>query len=135
MNKPATPAQTAADLFNYSTAYPGLPGHKGGETSQEAAEFIAPKAGVIRGKVAGHLASIHPRGATADETAVALSLSPFAVRPRFSELFQAGAIEKTGERRRNPTSTLRATVWRATALLLPSETSPPLVPSSPEETK
>jgi predicted ArsR family transcriptional regulator len=52
-----------------------------------------------------------PSGLTADEIAAALDESVLAVRPRVSELFHAGLIEKTGERRRNH-SGLGAHVWK-----------------------
>jgi predicted ArsR family transcriptional regulator len=52
-----------------------------------------------------------PAGLTADEIAAALEESVLAVRPRVSELFHAGLIEKTGERRRNQ-SGLSAHVWK-----------------------
>jgi predicted ArsR family transcriptional regulator len=52
-----------------------------------------------------------PSGLTADEIAATLDESVLAVRPRVSELFHAGLIEKTGERRRNQ-SGLSAHVWK-----------------------
>ena len=55
-----------------------------------------------------------PCGLTADEIAVKFGESVLAVRPRVSELFHAGLIEKTGERRPN-TSGLNAHVWKKTA--------------------
>lgn len=47
---------------------------------------------------------------TADEAALKLGKSPFAIRPRFSELLTIGAIKDTGERRRGP-SGKRSIVW------------------------
>jgi hypothetical protein len=55
-----------------------------------------------------------PAGLTADEIAAALDESVLAIRPRVSELFHAGLIEKTGERRRNQ-SGLSAHVWKKLA--------------------
>jgi predicted transcriptional regulator len=55
-----------------------------------------------------------PSGLTADEIAAKLEESVLAVRPRVSELFHAGVIEKTGERRPNA-SGLNAHVWKKTA--------------------
>lgn len=52
-----------------------------------------------------------PSGLTADEIAAKLEASVLAVRPRVSELFHAGQIAKTGERRTNE-SGLRAYVWK-----------------------
>jgi len=54
-----------------------------------------------------------PSGMTADEIAAKLGQSVLAVRPRVSELFHAGLIEKTGERRPNA-SGLNAYVWKKT---------------------
>ena len=54
-----------------------------------------------------------PAGLSADEIAAKLEESVLAVRPRVSELFHAGLIEKTGERRRNA-SGLHAHVWKKT---------------------
>jgi DNA-binding NarL/FixJ family response regulator len=53
-------------------------------------------------------------GLTADEIAAKLAASVLAVRPRVSELFHAGQIVKTGERRTNA-SGLRAYVWKKPA--------------------
>lgn len=55
-----------------------------------------------------------PSGLTADEIAAKLDESVLAVRPRVSELFHAGVIEKTGDRRPNA-SGLNAHVWKKTA--------------------
>jgi predicted ArsR family transcriptional regulator len=55
-----------------------------------------------------------PGGLTADEIAAALDESVLAVRPRVSELFHAGLIEKTGDRRPNA-SGLCAHVWKKAA--------------------
>ena len=52
-----------------------------------------------------------PAGLTADEIAARLDESVLAVRPRVSELFHAGLIAKTGERRPNA-SGLAAHVWK-----------------------
>src|SRR5215468_7391042 len=55
-----------------------------------------------------------PCGLTADEIAAKLDECVLAVRPRVSELFDAGQIAKTGERRTNE-SGLRAYVWKKPA--------------------
>lgn len=120
------PEQLVGDLFDRGEPkYPAFPGSKGtGGTSREAAEAIAPYAAGLRGKIARHLADIHPQGATPDEVAKTLNASSFGVRPRFTELSAAGLLEKTGERRRNAGSSLNAAVWRASPLLLSSATGP-----------
>lgn len=103
-----------------------LPGHvKGSATSREAAEAIAPIASGWRGTVAKFYADSHPAGFTADEVAERLAASPFLIRPRVSELGRSGDLEKTGERRRNPSSSMNAAAWRASpALLRKSSTVP-----------
>jgi hypothetical protein len=124
MNAPikhSPPEQLARDLFDYGApTYPAFPGSKGGGggTSREAAEAIAPAASTWRGKVARLFFDSYPRDFTPDEAAVSLKASSFLIRPRFTELSAAGLIERTGERRRNADSTLKAAVWRASPLLL-----------------
>lgn len=117
-----TAEQLTRDLFDRGEPiYPAFPGAKGSSTSREAAEAIAPVASTWRGRVAKLFAEAHPQGFTADEAAKELNASPFLIRPRLSELSAAGLIQKTGERRRNPSSSLRAAVWRASAILLNQE--------------
>jgi hypothetical protein len=117
--KHSFPEQLVGDLFDCDEpSYPAVPGSKGGGTSLEAAEVIAPVASTWRGKVARLYAEKFPRDFTADEAARALGATPFMIRPRVTELGAAGLIERTGERRRNPNSTLNAAVWRASPLLL-----------------
>ena len=115
--------QLTYDLFDRGApVYPAAPGfRKGSDTSKEAAEKIAPVASALRGRVARLFKEAFPASFTADEAAKALNLSPFAVRPRITELGAAGLIERTGERRSNPTSTMRAHCWRAAGLLLDQE--------------
>jgi predicted ArsR family transcriptional regulator len=89
--------------------YPIHPGSKDTDTGREAAEAIAPRARGLRTLV---LRCLLTNGAmTADEAADRLGLSPFAIRPRFTELLRDGAIVDTGERR--PSVTGRSSkVWR-----------------------
>jgi hypothetical protein len=61
-----------------------------------------------------HVLAATPSGLTADEVAARLGESVLAVRPRVSELFHAGLIEKSGERRANA-SGLAAHVWKKAA--------------------
>lgn len=51
-----------------------------------------------------------------DEAARQLGVSPFLIRPRFTELQAAGLIARTGERRRNIGSTLNAAAYKPTPL-------------------
>jgi hypothetical protein len=114
----STPEEVTQDVFNFGTSYPALPGHKRGETSAAAAEAMSLRAPGLRQRIARTLADIYPADLTPDEAARQLELTPFAVRPRFTELAAAGLIEKSGERRENPISGLKASAYRATALLL-----------------
>lgn len=118
--KHSSPEQLVSDLFDRGEPfYPAYPGAaKGSKTSREAAEVIAPVASNWRGKVAQLYFERSPSDFTADEAARELKATPFMIRPRVTELGAAGLIEKTGERRRNPNSTLNAAVWRASPLLL-----------------
>ena len=61
-----------------------------------------------------HVLATTPSGLTADEVAARLAESVLAVRPRVSELFHAGLIAKTGDRRANA-SGLAAHVWKKAA--------------------
>ena len=94
------------DLFSY----PHAPGYKEkGGTSQEAASRFVGRAQALRARV---LALLKDRRLTADECAELLRESPFAIRPRVSELGRDGLIHKTGERRTNQ-SGMNAAVWTA----------------------
>ena len=90
--------------------YPKAPAHSADDTSREAAEDIADRAGTIRNQV---LAGLYQQELTADECADVLGLSILTVRPRFSELRRMGRIKDTGDRRRNSTSGKKAIVWTA----------------------
>lgn len=115
--------QLTRDLFDRGApTYPAFPGSaRGSDTSREAAEKIAPVASNLRGRVARLFKENFPGSFTADEAAKALNLSPFAIRPRVTELVAAGLLEKTGERRSNPHSSMRANCWRASGPLLDQE--------------
>ena len=90
-------------------SYPVEPGARGRETSIAAADAIASKAPTLR---AATLAAIQVSdGLTADETADVLGASILSIRPRVTELARMGALEDSGERRRNH-SGKAAIVWR-----------------------
>lgn len=99
---PATP-----DLFD--SPYPTGPGWKEHETSREAAEDMALRAGTLR-RLAYDYIRKHP-GHTADEIASALEESPLAIRPRISELRLKGLIVNAGRGRNR--SGKAAHLWRA----------------------
>ena len=94
--------------------YGALPGHKEPTTSRDAARAVAGDASTLREKVYAAVLGAGARGLTADEAAVVVERTPFAVRPRFTELAKASPprIKPTGERRAND-SGLKAKAWRA----------------------
>lgn len=110
MKKKAPPGP---DLFNYipPEGYPVSPGHKGVETSAQAAESMRGKAPRLRAACL-HVCGQYSDGVTADECAAILDLSILSIRPRFSELNLAGKIYDTKERRPNA-SGRSAAVWKA----------------------
>ena len=96
------------DLFDH---YPASPGFKEPTTSRDAAASMADAAPKLRDKCKRAL-SLAP--GTADEVAERIGASPFAVRPRITELHRLGAICPTGERRANE-SGRAAKVYRVAA--------------------
>jgi hypothetical protein len=87
--------------------YNGEPGYKEPTTSKDAAKAIKGRAETLREKA---LECIRVQASTPDEVAAALGETVLAVRPRITELANAGKIQKTGARRKN-VSGMSATVW------------------------
>jgi predicted ArsR family transcriptional regulator len=79
--------------------YPYSPGSQNADTSIEAAELIKEGAETIRKKVFDVITNKGNFGATADEIADLLALSPFTVRPRVTELFKQDKIERKDKRK------------------------------------
>lgn len=73
-------------------------GHANRDTSQAAAEAIAPKAGTIKDRVLEAMHA-HPFPLTADEIAKRLNLEFISVRPRVTELANANRVKDSGVRR------------------------------------
>ena len=80
-------------------SYPLSPGSKENGTSLEAAELIKAGAETIRRKVFDVIINKENFGATADEVAELLALSPFTVRPRVTELYKLGNIQRKDKRK------------------------------------
>jgi len=80
-------------------SYPLSPGSKEDGTSLEAAELIKAGAETIRKKVYDSICNKGNFGATADEVAELLNSSRFTVRPRVTELYKQGRIERTVTRK------------------------------------
>jgi hypothetical protein len=100
-----------SDLFNWREEYPHQPRYRrNSDTSAAAAVAVKLKAATLRNRILAVLR----RGAelTPDEMAETIGEDLLAVRPRFSELYRLGQIEKTGERRDNEPG-CKAAVWRA----------------------
>jgi hypothetical protein len=95
-------------------SYPEAPGFKAAGASQDAAEAIAGSAKTLRARALAVIAQ-SPDGLTADEVALSLDATPFAIRPRITELKRLGLIEPAKERRKNE-SGMSASVWRLAKL-------------------
>jgi hypothetical protein len=93
--------------------YPISPGYRAEGTSRDAAGAMKREAANLRTLVLAVLEESGPRGLTADEAAGKLNMTPFAIRPRFTELGPRhfNKIERTGERRWNASRT-KAACWR-----------------------
>lgn len=83
------------------SSYPNHAGFKDNTTSRAAAEAIegSGRALTLRERVWSFF--LQGRDATADEVAHELRESILAIRPRVSELFKQGKIERTGMKRRS----------------------------------
>lgn len=101
--------QQAIGFGDTRAGYPDAPGASADDTSQQAAQDMAPKAFTIRARV---LACIKHAPVTVHECAERLDLPVSTVQPRFSELRKMGMIEDDGVRRANPTSGKQAIVWQ-----------------------
>jgi hypothetical protein len=104
--------EPATDLFGdpAPVEYPDTPGHRGVETSIEAADAVAPKCGRLQKLTLAAIADAGPFGRTADECAEVMGLDRYSVQPRTSELNRKGLIVDSGLRRFNATGK-RAIVW------------------------
>ncbi|WP_239025861.1 hypothetical protein [Sphingomonas paeninsulae] len=97
----------------HSAIYPDAPGHRGIDTSIEAADAIAAVAGPLRRLVYAAIYGAGSVGLTTDEIAVALDMHRYSVQPRTSELKCDHRIEDSGRRRKNA-SGCNAIVWVVT---------------------
>jgi len=86
---------------------------RGNEASRQAAEAIGHQLTGIRGKVFDHIVSRATFGATCDEISRATGQLRENVRPRCSELKDAGFIKDSGELRKNVNNGKDETVWVA----------------------
>jgi hypothetical protein len=86
-------SEPALPLFDVDERPP--PPSRNVPTSRAAAASVADARELIETRVLGHLAAAGDRGATAEETAIALGLRMQTASARFSELKDAGRIVKT----------------------------------------
>jgi hypothetical protein len=93
----------------HSFDYPDGPGHRGVDTSIEAAEKMAPAAAALRVKILKAVAATGQEGLTVLEGCAQHGWDRFGAQPRFTELKLAHEIVDSGQRRRNP-SGVRAIV-------------------------
>lgn len=100
------------DLFGYvpPAEYPDTPGHRGVDTSIEAAEAVAPKCGRLQRLTLAAIRDAGSSGLTFEEAAERLELDFRSIQPRVSELKQKMLVVDSGLRRRNG-SGKRAIVW------------------------
>lgn len=103
-------AMLGDDLFS---CWP-LPGFKENGTSRDAAVAMRSSAAILRERVYAAFKAAGADGLTADQAAAKIDESPFATRPRVTELGKETPprIVKTKMRRRNA-SGLSAAVWIA----------------------
>jgi hypothetical protein len=109
--------------------YPNHPGHRGVETSVEAAEALAPCLGNLQKRTLATIRAAGDAGLTAHETTHAIGFVREAIQPRLSELRRKRLIVDSGRRRKN-LSGKKAIVWIATPQ---ADTEPP-VSGSPVQT-
>lgn len=81
--------------------YPDQAGFKDATTSREAAEAIEKSGRALSLRERVNQFFVAGRTGTADEVAHHLAEPILAIRPRVSELFKQGKIERTGMRRRS----------------------------------
>lgn len=86
---------------DYGTDREGLARRDHQDTSKVAAALVFPRSGTQRKRV---LAAVWraPTGATRDELAATLGMSPNTVRPRVKELIDGGWVEPSGFTRPTP---------------------------------
>lgn len=102
---PYTPP-SAREPYNGEPPY-----QKHSDTSKAAAASVSGVAPSLRERV---FAMIAEKPSTMDEVEILTGLNAQSITPRFRELFLAGRIQDTGERRETR-STRKAAVWRAKA--------------------
>jgi predicted transcriptional regulator len=96
----------------HSHDYPDEPGHRGVDTSIEAAKAIVNAAGRLQRMALFAIREMGPRGLTSQELADRIGVDFASIQPRTSELRRLGLIDDSGLRRPNRNGK-RAIVWIA----------------------
>jgi DNA-directed RNA polymerase specialized sigma24 family protein len=104
----------AFDLFSY----PDAPGHRGIDTSVEAAAAMSQHLGRLQDMAFNAIKAAGALGLTADELAERLGVNRYTIQPRTSELRRLRKIADSGQRRRN-VSGKKAIVWTLPEHVLP----------------
>lgn len=94
------------------TEYPNSPGHRGIETSAEAARSIEISVGHLQRIALRAIRAAGARGLTTHELAEMVRIHRDSIQPRTSELRRRGLIQDSGARRINATGK-HAIVWVA----------------------
>lgn len=102
------------DYVTADMRYPAVPGWKGTDTSEAAAEFISPKCGRLQMLFLETVKQAGVSGLTSDEVAAALDIDHCTARPRATELKRKGLIRDSGMRRAFGRSKTRSVVWIVT---------------------
>ena len=89
------------DLFDLSNPYPHSPGHRGIDTSIEAAADLAPSLGRMQRLVTQAIREAGESGLTSDEAAESAGLNRYTVRARTAELRALKVIVDSKQRRLN----------------------------------
>lgn len=94
--------------------YPHVPGHRGVDTSIEAAEAIEMSVGHLQRVALRTIRAAGSRGLTTNELVAAVRIGRDSIQPRTSELREMGLIRDSSARRRNANGK-SAIVWVANA--------------------
>lgn len=98
------------NLFDYAERYPYAAGHRGVDTSIEAAKAITPKLNRLQQLVVNYLKANGP--ATSEQIAFGCNVAECAIQPRTSELKKREIIRDSGKRFKN-TRGKKAIAWEA----------------------
>lgn len=92
--------------------YPNSPGHRGVDTSLDAARSIELSVGHLQRVALRAIQAAGPRGLTTNELVAAVQIHRDSLQPRTTELCRKGLIRDSGARRRNANGKY-AIVWVA----------------------